>query len=536
MALRRSGTWALSFASRAHFSRPVVGSTRFFHTPTASRPTKASLWTKVAPLAVAGVTVAVLTVINISPIDAEAKVDTLGVLAWGYNGRKVVSPTKKDQAIKSPEPIHFFDGLELRDLVLGEEFGVAVTPKGDLLQWGAGYSPTAERPEITLRGRDIRRAVISRGRIYAVNDAGTNVYSLAGTKSKQDLESKSSGWSIFHPFGKSKMTGKQLKVPLKRFEKITQIEAGENHLLLLTSKGRVFTAVTGSLPINTTDGELGVPVLLTGDPEESIAAESVFEVASLSKVHAVQIATGSHHSVIRSNDGRVWVFGSNLYGQLGMDYTVDTAYLPIPVHLALDRLYNVKGLAQLTCDYIAAGGESTYFVTHNLKKNEYDVWASGSGLHGQHGTGRYVHSQGTPVRIRALSSISEYSEKNSNIRQVPIRYISVGRRHAAAVLDNTNDDRRAAVRRQLMVWGANDWFQIGNGRRSNQTKPTSMSDVLADRTYARGAVGEEVYKDDNVQVNESQRQLSEGQSKKGYHVEETIVCGPFSSAIYWKCN
>ncbi|KAK9351173.1 regulator of chromosome condensation 1/beta-lactamase-inhibitor protein II [Lipomyces doorenjongii] len=427
--------------------------------------------------------------------------------------------------------------MELRDLVLGDSFGVAVTARGDLLAWGDGYDPAANIPELILSSKNIRSVQISQDRIYALTDKGDTIYSLPGSrKEMQAVQEKEQNkkwyYSIFTPYRKAPAFT-TIKVPLGTFESIKQIVAGDYHLVILTSSGKVYTCITGSKPVYSTEGQLGVPILLGDGEPGSIVPEHLHEVATLRGVKIVQVAAGESHSVVRDDRGQVWSFGSNSHGQLGLDYTIDTAFIPIPRIIPLEKLYNVQGNADVFCEYIAAGGNNTLFSIRNRKRNLADLWISGSGLHGQHGTGRYLHMQGVPIRVKSLSGIQEYCETSKNYKEIPIRYISIGKRHLAAVLDNaTGADSK--VQRELFIWGGNDWFQLGNGKRSNLPRPDYMNQFLS--TPQKRPKKQPVPQGEETQkfVNERQH-LGAGKTKKGRKVEQTVVCGNYGSVVYWKC-
>ncbi|KAK9235429.1 regulator of chromosome condensation 1/beta-lactamase-inhibitor protein II [Lipomyces kononenkoae] len=471
-------------------------------------------------------------------VTAQQAEDNTGVYAWGGNSKHVVGPGLKDTVIKKPRKIPYFDDMELRDLVLGDSFGVAVTARGDLLAWGDGYDPAAALPELILSGKNIRSVQISQGRIYALTNKGDKIYSIPGSKREMQQHvaetAHNKPWylSIFTSYGNAAAFN-TINVPLGAFESLKQIAAGDHHLVILTSGGKVYTCITGRDPVYSTEGQLGVPILPEDGEAPSIAPEGVHEVETLRGVNIVQIAAGQSHSVVRDDRGRAWSFGSNSHGQLGLDYTIDTAFIPIPSVVALDKLYNVKGNADVFCEYIAAGGNNTVFSVRNRKRDLADLWISGAGLHGQLGTGRYLHMQGVPSRMRPLSGILEYSETDKKHKEIPIRYVSIGKRHLAAVLDNaTGTDSK--VQRELFIWGANDFFQLGNGKRSNLPKPDYMNPLLSaheKKPKKQAATGGEDIVED---VNERQH-LGAGKSKKGRHVEETIVCGDYGSAVYWKC-
>ncbi|MDP8218712.1 MAG: RCC1 domain-containing protein [Candidatus Theseobacter exili] len=60
---------------------------------------------------------------------------------------------------------------------------------------------------------------------------------------------------------------------------------------------------------------------------------SVFAIAKVS-FSAPQITAGSVHTVVLKNDGTVWAWGSNSYGQLG-DGTTSNRNTPVRVKISI---------------------------------------------------------------------------------------------------------------------------------------------------------------------------------------------------------
>ena len=105
------------------------------------------------------------------------------------------------------------------------------------------------------------------------------------------------------------------------------------------------------------------------------------------------IASGTNHVLALKNDGTVWAWGYNNYGQLG-DNTQITRYTPVQV-LSEDANSPLQDII-----YIAAG--TNYSVAVN-KKGE--VWTWGQNNYGQLGDGTKT-AKYTPVIVKAnLSGI-----------------------------------------------------------------------------------------------------------------------------------
>uniref|UniRef100_A0A0R3RI71 RCC1 domain-containing protein 1 n=1 Tax=Elaeophora elaphi TaxID=1147741 RepID=A0A0R3RI71_9BILA len=84
---------------------------------------------------------------------------------------------------------------------------------------------------------------------------------------------------------------------------IQQLSAGNDHILILTVNGTVYCMGTGSR------GELGHGTLECEQQPKL--------VESLTSLTVVQIACGGWHSVALTDDGDVYLWGWNKYGQLG---------------------------------------------------------------------------------------------------------------------------------------------------------------------------------------------------------------------------
>src|SRR5579885_1007696 len=93
---------------------------------------------------------------------------------------------------------------------------------------------------------------------------------------------------------------------------IVQVSAGELHSLILDSQGRVWSfGYIGS-------GQLGL-----GDTNTRLTPIAISNLSNI-----VQVSTGENHSLVLDNQGRVWSFGSNASGQLGLGLKSDNISLP----------------------------------------------------------------------------------------------------------------------------------------------------------------------------------------------------------------
>lgn len=523
--------------------------------------------------------------------------DYPGVYAWGNNTGNVVAPGYGATlpSVKSPYRIPFFDGRVLRDLALSGSLGVAVLENGDIVQWGDAYSKDqlASNPsklEKTVKGRDIKKVEIADGKaVYGLNKAGSRVYAwpvsrdelVAGERLGTSTYNGGSWWKIW-TWGRGSATGPNLtedaaklgscltvKLPsLGYTEYIKDISVGNDHILVLTSKGRVFSGATGvyaSQKPAASKGQYGIASLSQFD--EAPVPGKVYEIKSFKETVIDQIATGDYHSLARSREGQVYGFGENVLGQLGIPYSYSTANAAIPTLLPFHKLYPRQTIPEATD--IAAGGATSY-VTIQPKPNPHeildrkkskddefkrDVFAFGSGLVGQLGTGAYVHAQSTPVKIQHFGNLAEYSETLRRMTQIDLSDWAVGRNHTAV---SVGGPARAAAGfgSDVLIWGGNEYAQIGTGKRNNIAKPISISGLRVDRVNPAVAMATAARKADEIVCDEDAWHLADQASanerlqlfhrkyvtytdpdtnrKRSGKLTQVLTAGDNNTAVYYK--
>ncbi|KAI4248751.1 MAG: hypothetical protein L6R42_009158, partial [Xanthoria sp. 1 TBL-2021] len=267
-----------------------------------------------------------------------------GVYAWGSNSGRVVAPDSDEQIIRTPRRIAFFDGLLLRDMKLDRNFGAAITENGDLLQWGNGFSTDVRQPTATLKGKNLKSLTISRDRVLALGSDGT-VYSVPGAKEDQEKGKKvsESSWIPFLSYNSTISYRRLQPKNLAWNEKVKSIASGAEHLLILTSAGRLFTAASSSEEFPAR-GQMGIPGLVwTTRPAGPY--DQPHEVSTLRGFEIAAIAAGDYHSLALDREGRVFAFGDNSSGQLGFDPTNESTYVDAPSLIPIQQLYTNTGLA-----------------------------------------------------------------------------------------------------------------------------------------------------------------------------------------------
>jgi len=300
--------------------------------------------------------------------------------------------------------------------------------------------------------------------------------------------------------------------PLSLPEKITSIAAGDDHFLLLSASGKVFSAATTA--DGNTFGQLGVE-----SPDVSLLTPQ--SVLSLPSDPVTAIAAGERHSLALTSHGEVYSWGSNGQGQLLQQFAKNNFSTPTPTLVPLQRL--IPGIRKV--ESIAAGGANS-FVVANMNGN-IEVYASGSGMWGQLGSGVWNQIQHKPIRVKTLRNLSEWSDTLNRKVEIGIRYISVGENHVAAVLDN--DVSGGIGGRDVFIWGCGEAYQLGHGKRNNLNVPSPHNPIA----IAEGRQG-----DTNAErfMLKPRRQVEvlTSDGRKKVFCEETIVFGGGCSGIYEK--
>lgn len=216
--------------------------------------------------------------------------------------------------------------------------------------------------------------------------------------------------SVFRTFSTS--TGKQ-NVNLG---KVTAVAAGAAHTLARISDGTVWAWGENTL------GQLGVPSTSTSLGYSNVAVQ----VGGGTLTNITAIAANGDHSLALDSSGRVWAWGYNGTGQLGID-PATTGVFATPMVVA--------GLPADIVS-IAAGGAFNYALSATGR-----VWAWGNNANGQLGDGTTTNSF-TPVQML----------KTGGTPLENITRISAGLQHGLA-MDSTG-----------AVWalGYNIYGQLGN--------------------------------------------------------------------------
>ncbi len=156
-----------------------------------------------------------------------------------------------------------------------------------------------------------------------------------------------------------------------------------------------------------------------------------------------QVACGEHHTLLLTEDGDCYAFGSNREGQLGNPTAGAESNKPV--------LAAGPGAGTDAITVIAAGARHSVALTASGS-----ILSWGCSLRGECGTGSIVPSLPTPTAVSALG---------------PLKFVAIaaGMNHTMCLSD-TGD---------VYCWGSNDQGQLGDGTTTSSLTPKLIESLGA---------------------------------------------------------
>ncbi|EGN95495.1 hypothetical protein SERLA73DRAFT_186528 [Serpula lacrymans var. lacrymans S7.3] len=438
------------------------------------------------------------------------------------------------------------------------------------------------KPTLTLQGKNIIRLQLTGSRVFALSASG-KIYVFAAKAGQQKspvgapTPSSTPWWGTGWFWGEEEAAIDFAQLtPKEAFgwkERFVSIAAGRDHLLALTSTGRTYAH-----PINknaNSHGQLGfrkfdIPIPSSStvmSPSSRLAVELVpksiadpfanstpfsradtpsagptvsdnlqqlddqnigfsdtlFEIQALKGINVSQIAAGGRSSYVLTDSGRALGWGANEFGQVGLGSNVTLDTITVPTEIVLSR--NVPGSLRTSCLDIAAGGDLACFVAERSGGNTaafVDLLMCGNGQWGGLGNNVFSNAQGNPLRVKNVSGLREFDEKEQALTPIFPHAISISPTgHVLMTLDTRSQAGSGATGRDLLVWGTNRDYQLGTGKRTSLAVPTNLEQADSTRFMLANAKA-------------PVRDLSGKLWKKGVEVEQCAVAGYGNSIVYWK--
>ncbi|KAL7982105.1 hypothetical protein Chor_001162 [Crotalus horridus] len=216
------------------------------------------------------------------------------------------------------------------------------------------------------------------------------------------------------------------------------ISCGKEHSLAISNQGRVFSWGAGGF------GQLGTGIL-----ENSLIPK---KIDSLSMYNVIQIACGQYHSIALTKDGRVFSWGQNIHGQLGLGKGLPSQATPC----------NISSLAGIPVAQVAAGGAHSFVLSH-------------SGV--VYGWGRNnAHQLGLNQRTSKEQIFKPYSI--GALRNLEVTYVSCGNEHTAVLTKSGC----------VFTFGDDSAGQLGHN--SSKTGPQKIDEI--DGPVSQVSCGKEI--------------------------------------------
>ncbi|MGM8908912.1 chromosome condensation regulator RCC1 [Psychrobacter sp. 1U1] len=188
---------------------------------------------------------------------------------------------------------------------------------------------------------------------------------------------------------------------------------------------------------------------------------------------AIMVAAGYKHNLVLTKDGSIWAFGANDVGQLGNDSAPSTDGSSIPVKVDFSAATDIGHIVQ-----VVASANSSYALD-----DKGQVWGWGSDAYANFGKGEActsandcVNINATPVLINIIknsqSDDTQIADDSVAKEVEKVTQLAAGRDHVLAL---TNKE-------SVYGWGLNATSQIGyNGELFGDTEK-AWDDIVATPT------------------------------------------------------
>jgi len=364
------------------------------------------------------------------------------IWAWGYGANGQLGTGEKTD-VNTPVQVTSSTGLAAAvSMDAGSIHSLAVDDAGQVWSWGGGGNGQLGRPataaQSSFPGRVVTAAGDHLGNIAVISAGNLQGGMAVDRAGRLWVWGDNQQGQLGNGTPSSTRNSADLVPGLTHVVAVSSSKSGY-HSQAVTADGQVWGWGWNSY------GQVG-----NGDftPDGSDIHVSIpARVQGLTDI--VAVATGSVHSLALDKFGRVWAWGGNTSGQLGMG-TVDSSY---PAH-PLPAL--VPGLTNITA--ISAG------PVHSLAlDNQGHLWAWGDNGNGALGLGSATASVSSPSRVPSLDGLVSVSSGSNFV------IASDSQGHA-------------------WTWGRNYYGQLGDGN-SGSGHDTAIPHSLISLAGIRAVAG-----------------------------------------------
>lgn len=371
-----------------------------------------------------------------------------------------IVPTKISATLRS----------DVQQLAAGSRFSLCLTSHGQVYAWGKNEDGQCGQGSSSLVGMtSIPVSISSLEGVFIVKIAARGSHALALAR-----DGKVYAW------GKgdegqlgiaNSNTSKPRPVLIEALanEYVVDISAGRVHSVAVTRSGMMYTwgsGEDGATGLNTTDITLS-PTLV-----DSIDS---------SKYHVDMVACGSRHTLcvaserggpdnLLGRNGRqtLFVFGSNSYGQLGLNDTMNR-FIPTPLLFSDGNHKDASSKATATA--ISAVDNSKYFTSFSFIACGYrhscvvvsprnELWCFGWNAYGQTGTRYGITNVTTPSKVENLPKDSY------------VQFVAAGGRHTLVSMVRNSDYKTS-----MWAFGKGDEGALGTGDLETTRVPREITSL-----------------------------------------------------------
>ncbi|MDB6155312.1 MAG: Repeat family protein, partial [Chthoniobacteraceae bacterium] len=324
------------------------------------------------------------------------------VLGWGNNAAGQLALGYKEPKIPAVAYAPLLNGITA--LSMGSTHAIALQDDGTVLAWGSN-----------ARGQMGRGTTDAEQLLPIRVEQLTDIVAVAaGDTHNLALDASGRVWTwgdnTYGQLGNGSVGGlSNLPVLIPGLANVVAIASGAKHSLALTMDGSVYAWGVNA------DGQLGTGSINT----ESKPALVAWQGASSGMPRMTRIAAGAEHSMALGSDGSLWLWGSNIYGQLGTGNSI-----------GITSPYKATAIPAQIVE-IAAGGKHSLALAA-----DGTVFSWGWDVSGQLGDDPLCVQKLSPVPVSGLTGVSS---------------ISAGALHNLAIVNG-----------ELWTWGDNGSGQMAD--------------------------------------------------------------------------
>ncbi|KAG6721473.1 hypothetical protein I3842_03G113300 [Carya illinoinensis] len=292
----------------------------------------------------------------------------LEVYSWGWGDFGRLGHGNSSDLF-TPQPIKALNGIKIKQIACGDSHCLAVTMEGEVQSWGRNQNGqlglgTMEDSLVpqkiqAFQGVSIKMVAAGAEHTAAVTEAGE----LYGW-----------GWGRYGNLGLGDRNDRLVpeKASAVDGEKMVLVACGWRHTISVSSLGKLYTYGWSKY------GQLG-----HGDYEDHLVPH---KLEALSDTYISQVSGGWRHSMAVASDGKLYGWGWNKFGQVGVGDNVDHCS-PVQV-----KFPHEQRVIQISCGW-----------RHTLALTErQNVFSWGRGTNGQLGHQESV-DRNIPKLVEALS-------------------------------------------------------------------------------------------------------------------------------------